>query len=171
MRLESVTRKVPNLKTGHIEIRNFLDEADAKTMYQAYKLNRLPSGWKAQQNLTPVKFIESLDDFIRKHYDMNWSVRYNGQPLVIVFAINAAKFAIMCDTVWWPKATTRKRLEAAAAIFREVSKTKVGLIEAEYRHKKFYETLVNHKILRRVGSLYDTLYKNSRTTFFQTRNT
>ena len=169
MRLESVTRKVPDLKTEHIEIRNFLDEADAKTMYQAYKLNRLPSGWKAQQNLAPAQFVESLDEFIRRHYDLNWSVRHDGQPLVIVFAKDASKFVIMGDVVWWPKATARKRLEAGAAIFREISKTKVGLIEAEYQHKKFYETLVNHKILRRVGSLYDTLYKNSRTTFFQTR--
>lgn len=138
-------------------------------MYQAYRLNKLPSGWKAQQNLKPVEFVESLDSFIKANYDFNWSIRLNGQPLAVVFGKDAAKFIILGDIVWWPKTATRKKLETGAVLFGEIAKTRVGLIEAEYEFKKFYETLVNHKVLRRVGSLYDTLYKNSRTTFFQTR--
>ena len=165
------TKKVTEINTSRIVVRPILDEADAKLMYQAYRLNLLPGGWKAQQNMEPKDFIETLDGFIRRNYDLNWSVREDGQPLIVVFAKDANKFLIMGDVVWWSKVTDRQRVEAAAAIFNEIRKDRVAFIEAEYQHKKFYELLVNRKILRRVGSIYDTLHKDSRTTFFQTRAT
>lgn len=146
-----------------------LDVDDAKLMYQAYRLNQLPKGWKAQQNLKPTEFIESLDDFIKAHYDLNWSIRDGNQPILILFGKDVERFLILGDVVWWPKTSDRRKVEAVTAVLNEIRKDRVGLIEAEYEYKKFYEILCNHKILRRVGSLYDTIEKNSRTTFFQTR--
>ena len=119
--------------------------------------------------MKPQEFIESLDEFIRENYDLNWSVRLENQPLAIVFGKDISRFVVMGDVVWWPKTSDRKKVESIAAVLNEVRKDRVGLIEAEYKDKKFYELLADHKILRRVGSLYDTIEKGSRTTFFQTR--
>lgn len=146
-----------------------LGEPEARVMYQAYRLGSLPEGWRVKKDLKPLDFIEVIDGFIQATYSYGWSVRDEEQPLVMVFGKDVDRFIVMGDVIWWPKISKRRKVDAIAALLNEVRKSRVGLIEAEYKDKKFYELLMKFKILRRVGSLYDTIDKNSRTTLFQTR--
>jgi hypothetical protein len=165
MKSGSVSRKPIN--TDHLSVSNELDESDAKLLYQNYRLGTLQ--WNLKPDLKPDEFIDVVDDLINSAFDLNISVRYNGQSLGILFGKNAYKFVILGDMAWSPKASPRKKIEGMAAILNEVRKYTVGLFEAEYKYKKFYEHLADRKIVRRVGSLYGTNEKGSRTTFFQTR--
>ena len=155
------------IKTDHLVVINGLDEDDAKVAYQAYRLGTLP--WKSIKKMDPQEFVLSMDEFIQNNYDLSWSIKKDGQTLLILFGKDNGKFIILGDVIWWPKTTNRQRLQSVAAVLKEIRKIKVGLIEADYQYKRFYEILCNHKILRRVGSLYDTDRPGSRTTFFQTR--
>lgn len=157
------------IKTDHLDVIPVLDESDAKVIYQAYRTETLPAGWDLPEGIKPVEFVEILDNHITSNYDFNWSVRKDGQPLCVCFAKDLTRYMMIGDMVWWPKTGKKAKVQAVAALLNEIRKDNVGLIEAEYEHKKFYELMVNHKILRRIGSLYDTFEKGSRTTFFQTR--
>lgn len=152
-----------------IKVFNTLDDEDAKMMYLAYKLNQLPETWQAQQDLTPNDFVVGLDGFIRSNFDYNWSAKNNDMVVMTAFAKSCGPFILLSDPIYHPKASSRQKLECAGAILNEIRKDFVGLIHSEFEYKKFYEKLMDYKILRRVGTMYDTQEKGSRSTVFQTR--
>lgn len=162
--MKNQTKKI---RTDHLTVSDRLDEVDAKMMYQAYRLGMLP--WESAPNMAADDFVESAGSFILENYDLNWSIRKDKQTLCILFAKDNSRFMLMGDAIWWPKTGPKEKLQSMAAVFNEIRKDRVAIFEAEYKYKKFYEALVNRKILRRVGSIYDTIEKGSRTTFFQTR--
>lgn len=160
-------KKRPEIKG--VTVSAELSEDDAKLFYAVYKLKRLPSGWTAQQDLKPQEFVDNLDEFIRRNYDINWSVRKNEKPMAVILGMDAGKHIVIGDMIWHPKATPRTKLEVGVTFFKEIRLLKSCLVESEYKYKKFYERLCDYSLLRRVGSLYDTIDKNSKTLLFQTR--
>ena len=167
MKLESDTKKTIRLKTDHLEVSDSLNEDDAKVLYASYRLGKLP--WESRNGLSPTDFVSVMDEFIKNNYELNWSVRMNGKTLFVLFGKNLHKFIFLGDAVWWPKASNRKKVESVSAVLNYIRKQSVAFLESNYNDKRFYEFMSDHGILRRVGSIYDTEQRGSRTALFQTR--
>ena len=168
MKSESGTKKITRvIKTDHLEVSNILNEEDAKVLYTSYRLGKLP--WKAKEGLSPQEFVSVMDEFIKNNYELNWSVRVNGKTLFVLFGKDLHKFIFLGDAVWWPKTSNRKKVESVSAVLNDIRKTHVAFLESNYKDKRFYEFMSDHGILRRVGSIYDTEERGSRTALFQTR--
>jgi hypothetical protein len=146
-----------------------MDGDDAKFLYLAYRLGDLPSLWKLETGLDPAGCLSALDEIMQSNYQFAWSVRDGAKTLVIAYGISGLGAVLIGDVIWHRKTTKRQKIEAAAALFNYVKQDAVAVITSEYKHRAFYEKLVNNKILRRVGTLYDITEKDYRVLVFQTR--
>ena len=140
-----------------------MDEKDARIAYAVYRLGLLPEGWNPVEGLKPIDFIGVLDEFIASHYTHAYSVRSNDDPICVVFGIGASEFIIIGDVIWNPKASNRQKIEAHSKFFTEINNS---IVFSDFDNKKFYERLMDYKILRRVGTVYKD---GQRLAQFQTR--
>jgi len=149
-----------------------MNKDDAKMMYQAYRLGLLPEKWEPAEGMDVMEYLESLDDFIGSNYQFAWSVRDKEKTLVIFFGISwGGNSALIGDTIWNVKATPRNKYEATFAALEELRKSMVIFLRSEFEYKKFYERMIDGRLLRRVGNVYDVNGKDSRQAEYQTRRT
>ena len=147
-----------------------MDTDDAKFLHQCYRLDNLPKKWKPEKGLDPIGCLAALDELMQTHYEFAWSARDKDKTVGIAYGISGLGAVLIGDVIWNIKASKRQKLECAAALFNFIREEAVAIITAEYKHRSFYEKLVNYKILRRVGTLYDIDEKDKRVLVFQTRS-
>ncbi len=147
-----------------------MDKDDAKMMYQSYRLGRLPPKWGAREDMDVMEYLAQLDDFIADNYQFAWSVRDKDKTIGIFFGLTwGANSALIGDTIWHAKVTKRNMYEATIAALDELRKTMVIILRADFKHKTLFDKLMNQKIIRRVGTIYDLEGRDSRQAEYQTR--
>lgn len=104
--------------------------------------------------------------FLAEHHDYGWSVRKDGDPVLVALGRDFMPGAIMIgDLIWHPKASPRQRIEMVSALLERVRQFATALFTAKFEHKRFYERLCGYKLIRRVG----TVYGEEAVTLWQTR--
>ena len=147
-----------------------MGEEDLKMMYQAYRLKMLPDKWDPVEGMDALAYIDNLLTFIEDNFQYAWAVRDDEKTVGIFFGLGwGANSALIGDTIWNAKASDRNKYEATALALNELRKSIVIILRAEFKHKKLFERLMNQKVIRRVGTLYDLDGPDSKQMEYQTR--
>ena len=144
-----------------------MDKDDAKMLYQAYRLDKLPSGWSPKKGLEPFEYLASLDEFIQSYYDYAWSVRDEDKTLGVTFGREVAGMVFVGDVIWHAKASKRQKYESYAALISSLDM--VLMFTAPLEYKNLFDKLINRKLVRRVGTVYDIGGIDNRTRVYQSR--
>jgi hypothetical protein len=157
-----------------------IERDDMKYAYAAYKKGRMASmgeRW-AGGELTPSEFAEAFEVEIQTVYHGVWVLLAEGSkgyiPAGMVMGFwshpdpRFAPFMIVGDIIWFPWASARNRIESAVGFFARI-RSEIAMVEyASEEHKRFFEMICQHGIMRRVGTSFN-VYPGQATAVYETR--
>lgn len=137
-----------------IEIRTISPD-DMRFAWAAYRKGSLASMSEAFKNpaLSQEQFDREFVDALSR-YTEGWIIVANQRPIGMVFGVQAplSLHMIVGWVVWFPWATKRNVLEGTVAFFDTVRRQFPMMGYANGEHKRLYEVVCMHGIMRRVGT-------------------
>lgn len=157
-----------------------IEADDIKYAWAAYKNGALTSmgpKW-ADTSMDAARFAQEFQVEVTTVYHGAWVLlaesRKGFLPIGVVLGFYShpdprfAPFMIVGDMVWFPWATARNKIEAAVNFFNTI-RSEIPMVEyASERHKRFFEMLCMHGIMRRVGTMHN-VYRGEPVAVFETK--
>ena len=157
-----------------------IERDDLRYVWAAYKKGCLASmgeQWAGGEMAAP-EFSEAFEAEIKSNYHGTWTLfaeaRKGFMPVGLVLGFwshpnpRFAPFMIVGDMVWFPWATPRIRIEAAVYFFHRI-RAEIPMVEyAREQHKRFFEVLCQHGIMRRIGTS-SNVYPGEQTAVYETK--
>ena len=151
-----------------------LGDEDIKFLWAAYRKGALESlGERFNEGLEPKEFKDAIGLEMVENYDFGWTL-LAPDPVGLVLAFQSHRnperspFLVVGDIVWFPWSSPRQRVEAAVNFFNEARREAAFIEYARKEHRKFFEMIAKHGIMRRVGTSHN-VYPREATTIFETR--
>lgn len=157
-----------------------IEDEDIKYIWAAYKTGALASmGEKFEDGeMSPIDFAMEFVAEVKTNYHGAWVLMAEGRqgygPVGLVLGFYShpdpvkAPFMYVGDMVWMPWASARNKIEASVNFFNKVRK-EVKMVEcAAPEDKEFFEMMMQHGIMRRVGKSYN-IYPDKVATIFETK--
>lgn len=156
-----------------------LDDDDIKYLWVAYKTGAFKSlGEAFERDMEAHEFAVELVAFVQKNFQGAWTLLAESKrgygPVGVVFGFfshpdpRLSPFMIVGDIIWMPWATQRNKIETSVKFFHNIRKD-IPMVEyASEEHKKFFEMLMRHGIMRRVGKTMN-VYNGKEATIFETK--
>lgn len=155
-----------------------IERDDLRYVWAAYKKGYLASmgeQW-ASGEMDSAEFAKALEVEITTTYHGSWTLlaesRKGYVPIGLVLGFwshpnpRFAPFMIVGDMIWFPWASDRNRIESSVAFFHRVE---VPMVEyAREQHKRFFEMICKHGIMRRIGTSFN-VYPGESTAVYETR--
>ncbi len=159
-----------------------IEHEDLRYVWAAYKKGALASmGEKfAGGEMDRDAFVDAIEAEIQVNYHGAWTLfadapRRGVMPVGLVLGFYShpnpafAPFMIVGDMVWFPWASPRNRIESAVGFFRAIH-AQVPMVEyARAQHRRFFEMIAKHGVMRRVGTSFN-VYPGEATAVFETRS-
>ena len=124
------------------------------------------AGPLAEDGLTADQFKDAFEGVVLSRYHGAWTMfaeTIRGFiPVGMVFAFyshtehHLSPFMIVGDIVWMPWATPRNKIESAVNFFN-IIRGDIPMVDYAYgeTNKRFFEAVMRHGIVRRVGTTYN----------------
>lgn len=157
-----------------------IEREDLKFVWAAYKKGCLASmgdGW-GDDKMSSAEFNAAFEQEITSTYHGSWTLfaesRKGFIPVGLVLGFwshpnpRFAPFMIIGDMIWFPWASARNRIESAVGFFHRI-RSDIAMVEyARAEHKRFFEMICQHGIMRRIGTSFN-VYPGESTAVFETR--
>lgn len=156
-----------------------IEADDVKYAWAAYLKGSLASmgGQLADEGMAAPEFKEVFEREILENYHGAWTLFSqpigSGKPVGFLLGFwshpnpKYAPFMIVGAIMWFPWASPRSRIEAAVGFFNRVRK-EIPMVEyASEEHKRFFEVIMRHGIMRRIGTSHN-VYPGAPAAVFET---
>ena len=156
-----------------------LERDDLKFIWAAYAKTGFPSMGEqfAGTEMGPDEFEAAFGKEVLANYTGVWSLHAETVkgfiPVGVVLAFwshpdpRLAPFMIIGDMLWFPWSSPRNRIEAAVR-FAVTVRDEFPMVEfARDEHVPFFEVLMKHGVVRRIGKSWN-IYPGEQTTVFET---
>lgn len=143
-----------------VEISGF-EPGDLKWAWAAYKRGAFDDHWGFAPDYTPEQFKENVIETMLRRYDAVWSIscQVPGRGMIPVGIATAffphkevINFMVLDEMVWYPWASARNKVEAAAKFGVEVRKQHPVLAFVRYENRDFMAVLGKLGVAQRVGT-------------------
>lgn len=147
-----------------------IEDADIKFVFAAYRQGGLAEIFD-ERGLEPKEFKARFEAAILTGFDAAWVVETD-KPIGLILGVwhPASEGALMtvAGVSWFPWATARNVIEGTVGFFNEARKEvqMIGYVRPE--HKRLYEVVLKHGIMRRIGTSH-SIYTDAPATVFETR--
>lgn len=157
-----------------------IEQEDLRHIWAAYGKGALASmgGEWGKGDLPALEFIAAFKKEIDDNYHGAWTLFAQTtkglRPVGLVLGFwshpnpRLAPFMIVGDMIWFPWSSPRNRIEAAVQFFHRI-RSEIAMVEyARDEHKRFFEMICHHGIMRRIGTTYN-VYPGEGTAVYETR--
>lgn len=155
-----------------------IEDEDVKYAWAAYKKGCLASMGFQDTNLSAEEFKTTFTAEVSTTYHGAWTLfaetRRGYMPVGMVLGFYShpdpqrAVFMIVGDMLWMPWASKRNKIESAVNFFNKM-RSQIPMVEyANEQHKRFFEMIAKHGIIRRVGTMFN-VYRGEPCAVFETR--
>jgi hypothetical protein len=137
-----------------------MDDEHVRYVYAAYRkgaLDGLSVDFKPE--MPAPAFKEAFYGHVARMYDDAWvlyatSQRGAYEPVgyVAVTTTKVAQPLFIADTIWFPWASSRNRIESMVNWINEMRRDNLITEYAQMKDKRFFEHICRHGIMRRVGT-------------------
>jgi len=108
-----------------------------------------------EPGLSPKEFRDAFSEMAAVRYDFGWMLVSGDRPAGAIFAIGILGLLFIADTVWFPWATPRQKIETMVHWINEMRRDMKIIEFARPEDKRFWEHIAKHGIMRRVGTVHD----------------
>lgn len=138
-----------------------MDDEHMRYVFAAYKKGAMKEtgGFFDDEGMSAPEFKEAFYRYAQMYYDDAWvfyatSLRGVYEPVgyVATTRTKAAQPLFIADTIWFPMASSRNRVESMTNWLNEMRKENVVTEYSQMKDKKFFEHICRHGIMRRVGT-------------------
>lgn len=147
---------------------------DTRFAWAAYRKGGLLD---IEAGLEAPEFDEVFWSLVGEQFDAVWAAEKRDRVFGLVFGIWPSKspdgeplvpLLWIGEMAWFPWASARDRLEAAARFVEDARKEVVVMEFAKMQDKAFFERLCRYGVMRRIGTLYG-FYPDGPAALFQSR--
>lgn len=158
-----------------VEFRPMEDE-HLRYAYAAYKKGGLDALLApfTEHDMTPPEFRDAFINHAQLYYDDIWvfyanSLRREYEPVGFVGTsrTKVRQPVFIVDTIWFPWASPRNRVESMVNWLNERRKEDIVTEYAQMKDKAFFEHICRHGIMRRVGTKHN-FYPDGNAAEFET---
>lgn len=146
-----------------VTVRDFVED-DIKYLWVAYQKGAMAF----EKGLSPAQFREVMTDWMVSQYDFAWTIECEGKPVGVVNAINCGLFVLMGDSIWFPWASPRNKIEGFVRLIVTLREQMMLMGYATQKDKNFFVHIAKHGVIRRVGTIHEL--GEEPLAFFQSRN-
>lgn len=139
-----------------IEVRG-IEADDLKYLWATYKLTGLPQLGFAGKDMKAEEFQSAFEQ-VAAQFSEAWTILVETKrgfiPAGVMFGNVApmGAYLIVTGAVWFPWASARNVIEGTVAFLNMIRKRLPSMFYALDEHKRLYEVVCMHSILRRVGT-------------------
>lgn len=154
-----------------------IENEDMKYLWAAYKKGKLESMGEPfdKIDMNPNDFDSEFKGLVASGvYSGMWILLSKDEPIGAVLGFwghpipRYAPFMTVGDIIWFPQTTARQKIEASVNFFNEARKDIQFVEYASQEHKRFFEIIAKHGVMRRVGTMHN-VYSDEPAAVFETR--
>ena len=146
---------------------------DLKYAWAAYRKGGLRDVFEIE-DMEPSEFRAAFEELVQAVVDATWIVSAPTPkgPIPVGIVLGnwhpVGVLMVVIGIEWFPWASTRNVIEGTVAFFNEARKemNMIGYVRPD--HKKLYEVVLKHGIMRRIGTSHN-VFPDEPATVFETR--
>lgn len=144
-----------------------MEDEDIRWLYAAYKLG----GFKGlPKDMTGAQFDEVVRKFLAMFSDAFLVYgKAGGKPTGVVTIERGWNLSVETHAEWFPWASHREIVEAAAKFVADMRDKNTLLIFSEMKDKHFFEHLCRYSLMKRVGHVSPHFRNGETAVLFQSR--